>query len=143
MGWGSGVAVSCGVGRRCGWDPTLLWPWHRSAGVALIRSLAWKLPDAAGAVLKNKNKTIQKKKKGRNPIGHHVMTRKRKCSISIQWNIIRQYIEMKYWYMLHNGRTLNTRKKTSKRSQPQMATYAMAPFMWPIQSKQIYRLKAE
>ena len=96
-----------------------------------------------GCSLKKQKQDNLKKKKGSNPIGHHVMTRKRKCSISIQWNIIRQYIEMKYWYMLHNGRTLNTRKKTSKRSQPQMATYAMAPFMWPIQSKQIYRLKAE
>ena len=25
MGWGSGVAVSCGVGQRCSLD--LAWPW--------------------------------------------------------------------------------------------------------------------
>ena len=24
-----GVAVSCGVGQRSGWDPALLWLWHR------------------------------------------------------------------------------------------------------------------
>ena len=27
VGYGSGVAVSCGVGCRCGWD--LVWLWHR------------------------------------------------------------------------------------------------------------------
>ena len=26
---GSSVAVSCGVGRRCGSDPMLLWLWRR------------------------------------------------------------------------------------------------------------------
>ena len=30
------VAVSCGVGRRCGLDPVLLWPWRRLAATALI-----------------------------------------------------------------------------------------------------------
>ena len=33
---GSGVALSCGVGRRRGSDPELLWQWCRSAAVALI-----------------------------------------------------------------------------------------------------------
>ena len=37
--------MSCGVGHRRGSDPALLWLWHRSAGAALIQSLAWKLPD--------------------------------------------------------------------------------------------------
>ena len=37
---GSGIAVSCGVGRRLGSDPTLLWLWCRLAAVALIRPLA-------------------------------------------------------------------------------------------------------
>ena len=31
-----GVAVSCGVGRRHGLDPTLLWLWCRPAATALI-----------------------------------------------------------------------------------------------------------
>ena len=30
------VAVSCGVGRRCGSDPILLWLWGRLAAAALI-----------------------------------------------------------------------------------------------------------
>ena len=44
MGWGSGVAMSCGVGRRLGLDPALLWLW--------CRPVAWEPPYAAGAALK-------------------------------------------------------------------------------------------
>ena len=37
-------------------DPVLLWLWCRPAATALIRPLAWELPHAAGAALKNKGK---------------------------------------------------------------------------------------
>jgi len=37
----SDVAVSCGVGRRCGSDPALLWLWRRPVATAAIRPLAW------------------------------------------------------------------------------------------------------
>ena len=47
----SGVAVSCGVGRRLGWDPALLWLRCRPAAIAPIRPLAWELTYAVGAVL--------------------------------------------------------------------------------------------
>ena len=30
------IAVNCGVGRRCGLDPVLLWLWHRLAATAPI-----------------------------------------------------------------------------------------------------------
>ena len=50
--------MSCGVGRRCGSDPGLLWLWHRPAAVALIQPLAWEPPYAAGVAQKR-----QKKKK--------------------------------------------------------------------------------
>ena len=33
---GSGVAMRCGVGRRCGSDLTLLWLWCRPAVAALL-----------------------------------------------------------------------------------------------------------
>ena len=46
--------MSCGVGHRCGLDPTLLWLWPRSAAVAPIRSLVWELAYAAGVALKKK-----------------------------------------------------------------------------------------
>ena len=51
---GSSVAMSCGIGCRCGSDPMLLWLWRRLAAVAPIRPLAWEPPCAADAALKNK-----------------------------------------------------------------------------------------
>ena len=53
---GSGIAVSCGIGLRCGSDPTLLPLWHRPAAVAPIRPLAWELPYASGEALKKAKK---------------------------------------------------------------------------------------
>ena len=46
--------MSCGVGRRHGWDPALLWLHHRPAAVAPTGPLAWELPYAVGAALKIK-----------------------------------------------------------------------------------------
>jgi len=54
--------VSCGIGHRCGSDPTLLWLWHRPAATAPIRSLAWVPPYAMGVALKGQ-KTKKKKKR--------------------------------------------------------------------------------
>ena len=59
MSWGSGVAVSCGIGSRHSSYLVLLWP--RLAAVALIQPLAWELPYAVGVALKS-----QKKKKKKN-----------------------------------------------------------------------------
>ena len=39
--YGSGVAMTCGVGGRLGLD--LMWLWHRLAAVALIGPLAGNL----------------------------------------------------------------------------------------------------
>ena len=50
------VAMSCGVGHRCGLDLALLCLWHRPATVALIQPLAWEFPYAAGIAIKSKNK---------------------------------------------------------------------------------------
>ena len=49
---GSSVAVSCGVGRRHGLDPALLWLWCSPAAVAPIRSLSWEPPCATSVALK-------------------------------------------------------------------------------------------
>ena len=58
----SGVAVSCGLGRRHGLDPALLWLWCRPA--ALIRPLAWEPPYAVVAAQEKakrpENKQINK-----------------------------------------------------------------------------------
>ena len=48
--------MSSGVGQRLGSDLALLWLWCRLAAVAPIRPLAWELPYAAGAALKEKGK---------------------------------------------------------------------------------------
>ena len=60
----SGIALSCGVGRRRGLDPVLLWLWCRPVAVALIWPLAWELSYAIGVALKtNKKKKIERKNK--------------------------------------------------------------------------------
>ena len=55
-GLGIQLAVSCGVGRRCSSDPTLLWLWCRPAATAPIRPLAREPPYATGAALKKTKK---------------------------------------------------------------------------------------
>ena len=48
--------MSCGVGCRCGLDPTLLRLWRRPPATALIQPLAWELPYATSTALKKKKK---------------------------------------------------------------------------------------
>ena len=60
LGQGSGVAMSCGVGRRHSLDLALLWLWHRMAATAPIRSLAWEHPYATAAALKIQKQTNKK-----------------------------------------------------------------------------------
>ena len=55
--------MSSDVGRRCGLDPALLWLWHRRAATALIQSLAWEPPHAAGAALKRQKQNLTEKHK--------------------------------------------------------------------------------
>ena len=60
---GSGIAVSCGVGRRFGLDLAVLWLWCRPAAVAPIQPLAWELTCVTGMALKKaKTKTKNQKK---------------------------------------------------------------------------------
>ena len=47
----------CGVGRRGGSDPALLWLWRRLAATAPIRPLAWEPPYATGSGPKKGKKT--------------------------------------------------------------------------------------
>ena len=55
--------MSCGVGRRHGSDPALLWLWCRPVAIALIRPLAWEPPYAAGvAEQKAKRQKTNKQK---------------------------------------------------------------------------------
>ena len=54
--------MSCGVGHRCGSDPTLLWLCHRPVATAPIGPLAWE-PPYAMALKWQKTKYKKKKKK--------------------------------------------------------------------------------
>ena len=63
MGQGFHIAVSCGVGRRRGSDPQLLWLWCRLAATVPIQPLVWELPHAMGTALKRKNKKQKNKTK--------------------------------------------------------------------------------
>ena len=64
MGQRSGVAMSCGVGHKCGSDPTLLWLWCRLVATDPIGPVAWEPPYAAGTALKRqKDKTNKQTKK--------------------------------------------------------------------------------
>jgi len=53
--------VSCGVGRRRGSDPTLLWLWCRLEAAAPIQPLTWELPYATGVALKRPGKKKRKR----------------------------------------------------------------------------------
>ena len=50
--------MSCGVGRRHGLDPILLWLWCRLVATAPVRPLAWESPYMAGAALEKTKKYI-------------------------------------------------------------------------------------
>ena len=56
-----GASLSCGVGRRHGADPGLLWLWHRLASTALIKPLAWE-PSICCRGGPRKDKKTKKKK---------------------------------------------------------------------------------
>ena len=58
----------CGVGRRWGSDPVLLWLWQRAVAVAPIQPVAWEPLDAVSMALKSKKK------------------RKKNCLIEVQLN---------------------------------------------------------
>ena len=55
--------MNCGVGCRCGSDPTLLWLWCRPTAIAPIRPLAWELLYAMGVALKNKQQKTKQKQR--------------------------------------------------------------------------------
>ena len=54
--------MSCGVGRRRGSDPTLLWLWPRPAAIGPTGPLAWRPPYAERAAQEMAKR--QEKKKG-------------------------------------------------------------------------------
>ena len=61
--------MSCGVSRRRGSDPALLWLWRRPAATALIRPLAWELPYAAEAAQEMAKRPKKKKERKKHEHG--------------------------------------------------------------------------
>ena len=61
--------MSCGVGRRRGLDPALLWLWCRPVSTVLIQPLAWEPPYAEGAAQENgkTNKQTKNRAGSRSP----------------------------------------------------------------------------
>ena len=55
---GSGVAMNCSIGHRCGLDLVLLWLWCRLAAAAPFRPLVWELPYATGAAIQKKKRDL-------------------------------------------------------------------------------------
>ena len=53
--------MSCGVSRRHGSDPTLLWLWRRPVATAPIRPVAWEPPYAVGEALEKAKRQKNKK----------------------------------------------------------------------------------
>ena len=72
--------MSCGVGRRRGSDPALLWLWCRLVATAPIRPLAWEPPYAVGAAQEMAKRQKKKKKKKKNS-GEEI-TRKVRVSLT-------------------------------------------------------------
>ena len=62
MGYGSGIAMSCGVVCRHGLDPALLWLWCRPAATAPIIPLAWEPPYVLEEIKRQKKKKKKEKK---------------------------------------------------------------------------------
>ena len=55
--------MSCGVGRRCGLYPALLWLWRRAVATAPIGPLAWEPLYAMGEALKKAKKKKKRERK--------------------------------------------------------------------------------
>ena len=70
--------MSCGVCRRQGTDPTLLWQRNRLAAAAPIQPLAWELIHATGEALKSKNKKQKTKNQTK-----HVISKSNKNIVSL------------------------------------------------------------
>ena len=65
--------MGCGVGRRRGSDPVLLWLWCRPVTTAPIRPLAWEPPHAAGAALEKAKRQKKRKEKEKQTVQDNVI----------------------------------------------------------------------
>ena len=140
VGWGSGIAMSCGVqGCRLGLDPVLLWLWCTSVVAAPIWPLAWESPCAMGVVLKRQktkqNKT-PKNPKPKQKKAENCLKRKKKRKEFMAY--ITQSPEMgQLWLWLDSGLKPFTRTWfwSSLISPSSMLPSVLAPFIETWQQK--------
>ena len=81
--------MSCGVGRRYGMDPTLLWLWCRLVVTALIQPLAWEPPYAM-----EQPKKLQKDKKKKEEINQRCHKQMARYTMLLDWK--NQYYQNDY-----------------------------------------------
>ena len=74
--------MSCGIGRRRGSDPALLWLWRRLAATAPIQPLAWEPPYAAGAAQEMAKRQKKKKKDRSSHFGTVEKNPTRNCEVA-------------------------------------------------------------
>ena len=72
--------MSCGVGRRHGLDPVLLWLWCKPADTAPIRPVAWEPPYALGVALKKKEKKAKKIGRFKLLVPNHESLKQQSCN---------------------------------------------------------------
>ena len=81
-------AVSCGVGCRCGSDPTLLWLCYRLAAAAPNGSLAWGPPYTSDMDLKRQKK--KKKKADVSLFSHSSKLSGNSYPLPKSWPVVRE-----------------------------------------------------
>ena len=64
--------MSCGVGRRLGSDPVLLWLWRRPEATAPIGPLAWEPPYASGVAQEMAKRQKEKSDSGFSDFTKHL-----------------------------------------------------------------------
>ena len=72
--------MNCGVSRRRGSNPTLLWLQYRLAATAPIQPLAWEPPYAAGAAPESKKRKKKKEKSSKK-----LFSFQRMCKNNVSW----------------------------------------------------------
>ena len=118
--------MSCGVGCRCGLDPTLLWLWRRPAVVAPVWPLAWELPCGTGIALKSKtnNQKLEIKKRG--------------CANSLHFILKVELKQQKSWKQICRRQASSVCKKLSQcylrlwRTKDAASAKSLSVWLWVI-----------
>ena len=107
----------CGVGRRLGSDPELLWLWHRLVATAPVRPLDWEPPYAAGAALKRQKEKKKFKKRYRERMYHREFSNRHRTEIPKRPMGLRIVSKknriLKYWENTENTNSCQTWRESN------------------------------